>query len=193
MKIVYDIDDTLWGLNKKVCEKLNIDENKISKFEIKGIDELSKEQQDSIIYEYTNPDNFENILWYDGAIDILKPEELGAKIYIKSNSTNEEIANLKYMQIKEIMNIDDSRLQLNIITVGECKKKVLDDDMEIFIDDSPYNIANSTAKVNIMLNHPWNTSVDAEKIINGKNVIRFNTLKEINEFVYKYVKKKCGV
>lgn len=192
MKIVYDIDDTLWGLNKKICEKLNIDENKITKFEIHGIDELTKAEQDSIIYEYTNSDNFRNICWYKGIYDILAPEKLGAQIYIKSNSTSKEIAELKYIQIKQLINIDDSRLQLHIITVGECKKKELDSDMEIFIDDSPYNIANSTAKVNIILNHPWNTSMDALEIMAGKNVIRFDTLEEINDFVYNYVKEKCG-
>lgn len=190
MKVVYDIDDTLWGLNKKVCERLNIDEEKIIKFEIYGIDGLTKSQQDAIIKEYGNADNFRNILWYDGVLDILEIEKLGAKVHIKSNSVSEEIANLKYKQLKKILDIEDERIHLHVIKTKDCKKKELDNDMEIFIDDSPYNIVNSTAKVNIMLNHPWNMGKDAEEILNGKKVIRFNTLKEINEFVYEYVKSE---
>lgn len=188
MKIVYDIDDTLWGLNKKVCEKLNIDENKIIKFEIRGIGELTEKQQDAIIKEYGNADNFKDIDWYEGVLDILKPEALGAEIHIKSNSVSKEIAKLKYTQLKSLINISDDRLQLHIITAKDCKKKKLDGDMDIFIDDSPYNIANSTAKINIVLNHPWNMGKDAEEIMKGKKIIRFDTLEDINQFVYEYVR-----
>ena len=53
-KIVYDIDDTLWGLNKKVSENLGIDENKITSFRIQDNHLLSKEIQTAILKEYNN-------------------------------------------------------------------------------------------------------------------------------------------
>jgi hypothetical protein len=97
-------------------------------------------------------------------------EQFGAKVYINSNCLNQEIVNFKRSFLHKELGIPDDQIILNIIT--DVKVKPLDNDMYIFIDDSPYNISNSKAKYNIIPNKPWNKSVKG---------YRCNTLKEIIE------------
>lgn len=187
MKIIYDIDDTLWGLNARIAKFTKVDINRITKFAVKEIEGLSDVEKETIIKQYANTKMFQNIEWYKGVSDITKPEKLGAKIYIKSNSMNDEISRLKREQLKEVVCISDDRIQFNNISVSSCKHKVLDNDMDIFVDDSPHNVALSHAKINIMIKCPWNITEESKQIMKDKNVLWFDTLEEVNDYIYNYV------
>ena len=47
--------------------------------------------------------------------------------------------------------------------------------MFIFVDDSPFNIADSTAKYTILLDKPWNQEIQADE----STLFRRNTFTEV--------------
>ena len=183
-KIVYDVDDVLWGLNKRVADKIGIDENKITHFVIKDNYLLSKKEQEAIINEYHNNKTFENIEWYDGIEEILKPKEFGIDILINSNCLTNEMVELKTEQLLDIIDIEKEKIKCNLIDTSTATKKKIDEDTDILVEDSPFNISISPAKLNILINHPWNMSEHAIELIKNKNVVRVNSLKEANEYIY---------
>ena len=183
-KIVYDVDDVLWGLNKRVANAIGIDENNITHFVIKDNYLLTKEQQEAILVEYNKDETFDNIEWYEGIEDILKPVSLGIDVSINSNCLTEKMAELKTTQLMKILNISKEKIRCNVIDHSVATKKKIDKDTDILVEDSPFNISISPAKLNILINHPWNASEHAIELIKGKNVIRVDTLKEANELIY---------
>lgn len=180
-KVVFDIDDTSWGLNERVCSLLGIDINDITDFYIKNNSKLTSEQKQQLIVNYSDESIFENIVWYDGFTDIFELESLGCEVYINSNCNTVGVKNAKYQQLIEDLQFPVNRVILNI--VSDPKDKVLDDDIFILVDDSPFNIAKSTAKYNIALTKPWNTSESGLEIIGDKKVIYCNSFIDIIDTV----------
>ena len=176
-KIVFDVDDILWGLNKIATDKANIDYNKIVVYSAKENYLLTEDERRRLLEVYSDPDTFRYINWYDGVEDIIRLEQKGAEVYINSNSFNIEISELKRKQLKSILDLPDDRLILNVLT--DCKKKEIGDGVWCFVDDSPHNIASSTAVYNIAVKTPWNTSEHALDIIGDKDVIILDTLKDV--------------
>lgn len=176
-KIVFDVDDILWGLNKIATDKANIDYNKIVVYSAKENYLLTEDERKRLLEVYSDPDTFRYINWYDGVEDIIKLQQKGAEVYINSNSFNIEISELKRKQLKSILDLPDDRLILNVLT--DCKKKEIGDGVWCFVDDSPHNIASSTAVYNIAVKTPWNTSKHALDIIGDKDVIILDTLKDV--------------
>ena len=169
-KVVFDLDDTLWALNKRACEMANVDYNKIDTFKLTENKLLTDEEKSRMLKIYNSIDLWKNIKWEDGVTDLMSLKQFGAKVYINSNCLNQEVADFKRSFLHKELGIPDDQIILNIMT--DVKVKPLDNDMYIFIDDSPYNINNSKAKYNIIPNRPWNKSVEG---------YRCNTLKEIIE------------
>lgn len=176
-KIVFDVDDILWGLNKIATDKVNIDYNKIVVYSAKENYLLTEDERKRLLEVYSNPDTFKHINWYDGVEDIIKLEQKGAEVYINSNSFNIEISELKRKQLKSILGLPDDRLILNVLT--DCKKKEIGDGVWCFVDDSPHNIASSTAVHNIAIKTPWNTSKHALDVIGDKDIVILDTLKDV--------------
>lgn len=176
-KIVFDVDDILWGLNKIATDKANIDYNKIVVYSAKENYLLTEDERRRLLEVYSDPDTFRYINWYDGVEDIIRLEQKGAEVYINSNSFNIEISELKRKQLKSILDLPDDRLILNVLT--DCKKKEIGDGVWCFVDDSPHNIASSTAVYNIAVKTPWNTSKHALDVIGDKDVIILDTLKDV--------------
>lgn len=185
-KVVFDVDDILWGLNKRSAKIAGIDYNKLTVYSASDNYNLTDSEKEKLISAYSSPSTFEEIKWYRGIEELPKLEELGAEVYINSNSFNAEIAELKREQLKSVLDFDDDRFILNIIS--DCKKKDIGDDVFCFVDDSPYNIKRSTAKYNIMIKLPWNSSESAKEIIGDKDVIMADNLEEVIELVNNLLK-----
>lgn len=178
-KIVFDVDDTLWGLNAKISKKLNIPSEKLTIFSAMDNQNLTMTERKALLNAYADAKSFENIEWYDGIERILQLEKYGVEIHINSNSATNEIIKLKREQLQQILTLSDDRLHFNLISMKQATKKELDTDTFILIDDSPHNIALSNAKYNIMLMHPWNTSAEGKKSLCGKTPIYYDSLNKI--------------
>ena len=63
---------------------------------------------------------------------------------------------------------------LNVVSCPKDKRMI--DNMFIFADDSPFNIAKSTAKYNLVPNKAWN------RVIYNENIYRFDSFEELYSF-----------
>ena len=177
-QIVFDVDDILWSLNKRVSERVGIAFSDLCTFSIYENPRLSEKEKEQVLTAYNDPDLFKDIDWYPGAERIMELERHGIKVYINSNCCQKEIARLKYQQIHELINIPDDQLILNVFDVDSDghKKKEIGDHVFAFVDDSPYNLLSATADHLYTLNKPWNTNVPE---LSELNIRRFDALEEL--------------
>lgn len=188
-KITFDVDDILWSLNKKMTEITGIDYNKLTVYSSKSNPLLTANERKRALHTYGTIELYENINWHDG---ITRINNINAAVHINSNCLSEDIANMKRKQLQQILNIPDSNMKFNVITMDKSTEKVIDTDTYIFVDDSPYNISASPASFNIMLKCPWNTSEISQKLIsdNNKKVIMCDSLDDIISVINKILESE---
>lgn len=178
--VVFDFDDILWALNRKMTAMTGIDYEKLHVYSILENQLLPEIERNAAYAVYTGHELFENIEWYDG---IERINTLNADVRINSNSLNEKAAELKRTQLKQVLNLSDDKIIIH--NVKDEKKKTMIEDTFILVDDSPYNIAKSTAQFNIVLKQPWNTSPEMQKLMrqNRKGYIYCDSLAHIIDLV----------
>lgn len=209
-EIIFDVDDVLWPLVDRVFAKLNIPLEKETDFNFQANPVFTDQEKANIMDGFCNPETFNQMNFYPGLQELLRPEELGAKVFINSNSYNEAIAERKRQQLlHQLPNFPESRLTLNVIS-GHANKKRIRPHAFIFVDDSPYNIALSDALINILPIKPWNDTDAArqqmsesggmivepvleklQEIVqkpNQKYIIYGKNLAEINQIIYQIIK-----
>lgn len=177
LKVVYDVDDTLWGLNDFITKLHGIDIRKIKRYKTIENDELTEEEKRLIIGSYGDPDIFKQLLFYEGCERVFDLQVFQmADIWISSASLNDAIRDIKRERLKELPNIDMGHV---VLTSGSdpFQGRVPGD---ILVDDCVKNILDHDFTYNIMLDKTYNHSEeDAQAIIDsGKNVIRVFSLDE---------------
>ncbi len=209
-EIIYDVDDVLWPLVDRVFAKLKIPIEKETDFNFNTNPLLSKQEKRDILAGFRDPQTFHDMNFYYGIQDLLKPEELGARVFVNSNSYSEAIAQQKRQQLRKILpNLSEDRLTLNVIT-GSANKKHIRQHAFAFVDDSHYNIILSDALMNILPIKNWNNTTNARQMLldsggiiiepteynlreiiqkpNQKYIIYGKDLNEINQIIYQAVK-----
>lgn len=177
--IVFDLDDTLWDLNKKACKLTGVYYHKLRTFLTTENPYLTDKEKVDLLNIYQNPILWENIEWINGAKAISSFEMLAddVKVYIISNCMNQAIADKKRSFLSKELDIPDSQIILNVEKCATEKKMI--DDIYILVDDSPYNIAQSKAKYTIIPNKPWNQEVENP----NTDLFRLNNLNNILDFI----------
>lgn len=176
--VVFDIDDTLWPLTDRVTDVLNLPRGILTEYYAKNNTHLPDSMIDNVLKCYANPEIFTNINWFDGVERI---NEMNADKYVCSNCLSEAVIRQKRIEIPEKLIITDSKILLHLINDTGAKDKELPDNMFILFDDSPYNVAKSTAQHNIVVRRAHNVTHRAYQIMhkNGfKNVYMVDTLNE---------------
>lgn len=193
IKIIFDMDDTLWSLNKRICQHTGIPYEKIITFSIHENPLITESEKQMTLSSYGNPAMFENIEWFDGVNQLNNMiHDENINVFINSNSANETCSALKRRQLHEILDIPDDHIIIN--TTG-CKKKTviqktIDSDTYIFVDDSPHNVAMSPAKYNIMIKTPWNQSDAGKAIVKDKNIIYCDDFHHVLKTIYEILDQK---
>lgn len=155
-KIVFDIDDVLWGLNQRVAEKYQIPIDKVTHFDLTR-SALSEEERRQFSQAYCDAETFTDIEFYPGVEDLLELEKLGATVYIDSCANSDEVVEQKYREIKRILP-QMNPAHICIYNPNSNKhSKMIGEDVLIFVDDGPHNVAKSLAKYTIVPKKPWNT------------------------------------
>ena len=192
-KIIFDMDDTLWSLNKRICKHTGIPYEKIITFSIHENPLLTESERQTMLSYYGNTSMFENIKWIDNVErinDMIHDKNID--IFINSNSANDTCSAIKRRQLHEIFDMSDDHISIN--TTGNKKKnvvkKTIDDDTYIFVDDSPHNVAMSPAKYNIMIKTPWNQSDAGKTTVKDKNVIYCDDFNHVLQTIYKILDQK---
>lgn len=187
------MDDTLWSLNKRICQHTGIPYEKIITFSIHENPLLTESEKQMTLSSYGNTTMFENIEWFDGISQLNNMiHDENINVFINSNSINETCSALKRRQLHEILDISDDHIIMNAI--GSKKKngiqKTIDSDTYIFVDDSPHNVAMSPAKYNIMMKTPWNQSDTGKAIVKDKNVIYCDNFNHVLKTIYEILNQK---
>lgn len=132
---------------------------------------LCKKEKEKLKNGYGDEKIFEHMQFYPGFNRIEELMAAGIDVFFNSNCGSERIKELKYEQIKAAINIPDNHIILNVMDIGIHHGKEIGEDVDFFVDDNPYHIAESNAKINFMPLQPWNRDgQDAEKF-SGKTVI----------------------
>lgn len=152
--IVFDVDDILWPLNRKMAKIANVEYEKITTYDIRTNPNFTDAEKRKISEVYQSEELFRSINWYNG---IERINDINADVRINSNTFSRETADLKIAQLKEVLQLSDDKIQVNLVTSVH-HYKTIDSNVYIFVDDSPINIAASNAQHNIMLARPWNLS-----------------------------------
>lgn len=191
LKVVYDCDDVLWDLNTRVARLKGIDPNCLVNFAMLENEALSMAERQAMLAGFRDAKSFEAIEFYEGADNILGAEELGATVMINSNAYSAAIAELKKQQLTQLLpEMKQEHMRIQVIDPdGACHKEI-ERDLFIFVDDSPFNVALSEAKINIMPRRLWNVTPKAKEIVCDKNVIWIDDLVKINQFVRETLAKQ---
>ncbi len=173
-KVVFDIDDVLWGLTHRVVQQLSIKYQDWITFQVLQNERYSMETRIAINNAFRDPATFANMQFYTGVERIMDIEEYGAIVQIKSNSFSEAVAVSKRQQLLcAIPGLREEQLYLPIVDEHTTMQKRFDDDTFISIDDSPSNIAGSPACFNFMPYTPWNVTNEARMLVASKRVTRY--------------------
>lgn len=183
-KTVFDMDDVLWDMNGRVCTRLGIDESKVVTFKVYENPYLSDAEKELLKSGYGNVDMFRDIVWYKGIEKMKILMDMGMDCSVNSNCCGQDIYEVKEPQLNEQLQLPDGHITLNVIGIDtHNKKKDIGEDVDFFVDDSPYNVLASKAKLNIMPIKYWNYNEPAREIVKDKNVIYLPTLDDIMDFL----------
>lgn len=185
VKIFYDVDDILHNLTERTAARVGVDMSLWIDYRIQDSPYYTPEQVEQIVRTFEEPDIFQEMQFYPGAEAILAPRQLGAYVGLNTNSFTQAVADTKMPQLlAHVPHLCESDVINNICGAAGALRKELDPQTFIFVDDSPYNIARSPAQINVMMKKPYNVTPHAYEVMSGKQVFQFDTLTEINAFVY---------
>lgn len=176
-RVVYDVDDTLWNLNKTICEIYGIDFEKCISYHIDENTKLTEQEKITFLNAYRNPYIFARCKFYEGCERIFDLEKNGlAEVWISSANLNKSVKEIKEKRLaNEIPNINMEHVKLtfaNEIYQGRVNGYIL-------IDDSILNIEKEDFPYNILIDMPYNRDEETiKKNCGDKNIIRVYSLNE---------------
>lgn len=183
MKIVYDVDDTLWGLNRVVYPMIapGLTEKDAITFNCTKNPHLTKEQQQRALKLYSDPEIVKLCKFFDGIERVFDLEVSGkAEVWISSSNSGEDTKQMKEGRLlREIPNVNPEHLRL---TTGFDHTREPGD---ILVDDRADNVINSDFKYYVLINQPHNRNVVFPE---NKSVVRVDTLIEAIDVVERIVK-----
>lgn len=188
--VVYDYDDILWPLMRRVTQRLGIDFLRATAiFRISDNPLLTQEEKQAIYAAFCDESFFYDIEFHDDIEGILRSLELGADVKIESNALSQKIAALKTEQIlARLPDLKPEQVNMQVIEQGKACQKRFDPQTTILVEDSPYNVALSPALRNVMTTElPWTYSSKAIDLMQGKQVTWRPNLRAINQCVYELV------
>ena len=197
--VVYDMDDVLWGYTEVAARHAGINFEHWTDFHVEEIMELSEAERKAVRAVIGRSDYYEEIEFYPGVEEIFRPCSLSerVRVQINSNVVSEEAREIKIRRLRQVLpNLADDDVVFGLVQCGKPKstlKKRIDPRTYIFIDDSPYNIAGSPAKINLMPTRPWNTSKSAKRVLANSQPTFAPDLKSINQLVYDLVQQQLAL
>lgn len=157
---VFDLDDMLWDLSGPVFRKAGTSFGLAVDFALRESPEITAAQRSRIIALFGEVDTFKNIQLYPAVAQLKALYDLGVNVMVKSNCLSQEIADAKYDVLKRALPyLDDRAFRLDVVDRGGALAgKELPENTTFFVDDSPLNIAKSTARYNLLPALSWNVS-----------------------------------
>lgn len=211
IRIVYDVDDVIWGLTELVMHDLGLSDRVQTDFCITDNTAFTDDEKTSILKAFGESRYYTDCNFYPGAEDILNTVAPDVEVSINSNAYSPEVVEVKKQRLGQFYpDLPKKLIRINLVT-PDSNRKQIGSDVLIFVDDSPYNVSESNAKFNLMPYKTWNTTSKARKIVTSKNkaifenwreklpmtliddqkyVVPVKDLREANEFIKQIVKLK---
>lgn len=170
-KVFFDWDDIFWSSGYKVADELGIERERWIDFHINENELLSETEREQVNRLLMLTETYQGMKLFPGIEEILELWKEDADFFINSNCYSEEVVVAKRQQIPVFLPVlSKKNLRLNLVVPNVTTKKPIDNDAYILVDDNPYNILNSPAKINIVPRFPWNTTKKAIELMRDKNV-----------------------
>ena len=183
--IIYDVDDVLNNLNEYCLTKLGLPWG--TRFNTYENTSYTKEQADSLMGMYGNPETFRHLSYMPGARDIFDIEKTGkVKVRIVSRNFNQGVADVKMGWILGgIPGATSDNIEMQI---GLGADKRIDKTADIIVEDCITNcIKYNKDTIKILIDKP-NNKAEEYSINEGEhNIIRVDTLIDANNLIRKIV------
>ena len=191
---IFDMDDVMYYLNKKVARIKKIDERKFTQFCIFDNPNMTAEEKELVTRTYQETDTYRDIEFIQPIIDLINhvyyeyPEH---PVHIVSNCSTRPIADVKMEQAVKVLDLPEERIHMNVIDMyTQSLQKKLPDDMFIFVDDSPHNIVMSKAAHRIMPARRHNANRMVKGMIDNVPVDRPATPSQLRKLVIGYLEEE---
>lgn len=177
LKIIYDVDDTLWNLTDTVYEKNGLTRADATVYTVTDNPNLNKKQIKNIYRDFSDPHLFTECKFYDGHKRIFDIDKAGkADVYISSGNLTEAVRDVKLIRLlHEIPNIRPENIRMTVMSQVHQGRELGD----ILIDDSMRNIIDHDFTLNIVVAMPHNQNT----IVPNKNIIRAKTLNDAVDII----------
>lgn len=170
-KVKFDLDDVGWLLVRRVSERTGIPYEMLDEFHTMENERLTLEQRETVVACYKDPEIFRDIEFLRGFNELMELEKHGALVGINSNSLSHGVIDVKRPQVMaQLPTMPEERMFFGLVNEHTTIRKDFGDDVYIVVDDSPYNIAKSTAEHCIMPRRPWNQTAKAKQMVAHKQV-----------------------
>lgn len=168
-KVVFDIDDTTRPLGKTAAEISQIPFQKMREFQVLHNEALAMDERVRLNDALHDVKTYEQLEFYYGFEKLMELEKLGAELYFSSNAFSQEVNDLKAQQVlRALPDFPPERLQFYVVSDAGTVQKKIDEGTYILVDDSPYTIARSPARYNIVPTMPWNQTTKAYELMRDK-------------------------
>lgn len=181
LDVVYDVDDVLNDLNEQVFKRIG-GTWRPNRFNIRECAGVTEELAEKVLKSYQDPELFKVVNWVPGYKDITKIEETNrARVWINSNSFNNDIRNIKAYRISnELSEVNPDRVVLQV-SGTEGKQAIR---ASIVIEDHIANcLKYADWAVKILVDKTWNSAIEYGIDEEDNYIIRVNSLVEANEAV----------
>lgn len=181
LKIVYDVDDTLWGLNDVVYGKMEIPADMAVTFNCTDNPNLSEQQALDMLALYKDPHTYQLCEFYSGIERVFSADASGdAEVWICSSCHNPAIAFVKNIRLSK--EVPHSRPEHFYFDTDGKHFRVPGD---VLVDDRLKNITESDFRYNILIDKPYNRK--DVSLPDGHILVRVSSLNEAVDEVEKII------
>lgn len=116
--IIFDMDDVMHYLNRKVARIKKIDEKKFTMYSIFDNPNMTAEEKELVTRAYQETDTYRDIEFIQPVIDLINhvyheyPEH---PVHIVSNCCIRPIADVKMEQVIKVLDLPEERIHMNVI------------------------------------------------------------------------------
>lgn len=162
--IIFDMDDVMWDLNRRVSKRTKIPYEKFTMFSFYKNPNFTEEEKHQILKAYEDPNTFRNIPFKREIIALINRihnEHPDCTVQIVSNCSSKQIRDLKMEQLLGIVDIPEKSIHLHLIDIEtQSEQKKFPENVYLLVDDSPHNIAISDALYRVMPKKPFNYEME---------------------------------
>ncbi len=187
-RVIIDIDNTISNLTHYICEKFDIDEKKITSYNISDCNKLTLDEKDIFLGCFCSSKIFEEVGFESDCEKINDLIDDGVEVIINSLSYNEDIVNVKRGLIKlHFPRLDNDHI---LLPIGKEKSMDFVKDGDIIFEDNVDLIKGLNNGINVVRNRVYNSNNNLEYETDNCNWLRVDSISEGVEMIKKILQDR---